>query len=363
MSDNPERGAPARLGRYGRPVRHGTRITLGGLAVAGLLALIWHRGDPILEPVLPPQAGPDTIAPTAGMQFITFPPAQATAQTGGGGPVMPADTAMPGQRAGPKRVVSYAAQRQQAAPSPTDPASAAAPRPPGSVPGVAADASSGRPEATQVAFPAATMPGLRAGPAIDTTLTMMPGLYAIVLDTPINSEREGSFFAHLPRPIRSPAGVVLMEKDSRIWGHYKSEVNPGQGRVVSAVAWGMTPQGVPVPLGDATAADGSGRAGMPGVVNTHWGARVGSALTLMVTQGAVQAASAALQASLARGGGNAFFNLNSGGIDAAIAAAVRGGAAIQNTVDVEAGKEITFMLTTPISFADAYRLAPTGGVR
>jgi len=82
--------------------------------------------------------------------------------------------------------------------------------------------------------------------------------------------------------------------------------------------------------------------------------------TLMVTQGAFQAASAALQASLTRGSGNSYVNLNTASLDAALAATLRNTLNIQNTVDVPAGTEIAFMLNQPIDFADAYRLAPTG---
>jgi type IV secretion system protein VirB10 len=281
-------------------------------------------------------------------------------------PVMPANTALlpQGNTLGPRRVTSFAAKAQQPSQSASAPAgdrsTPAATNATAAPPSQGTAGSGARPELTTIAFAGGAMPGLRAGPAIDLTFVMQPGLYRLVLAAPINSERGGTFFGILPEAIRSPAGVVLMERGSRLWGAYKSEVGPGQERIVSAAAWGLTPNGVPVPLGEATVTDGTGRAGMPGTVNTHFWARFGGAITLMVTQGAFQAASAALQASLTRGSGNSYVNLNTASLDAALAATLRNTLNIQNTVDVPAGTEIAFMLNQPIDFADAYRLAPTG---
>jgi type IV secretion system protein VirB10 len=299
------------------------------------------------------------------------PAVMAVPQPGPAAPVMPANNALLPQGAsqGPRRVTSFAARAQQAgqaSPPPGAGTSAAqatgapaTPSPATAPVGPVGATGGARPELTTVAFAAGAMPGLRAGPAIDLTFVMQPGLYRLVLAAPINSERGGTFFGILPEAIRSPAGVVLMERGSRLWGAYKSEVGPGQERIVSAAAWGLTPNGVPVPLGEATVTDGTGRAGMPGTVNTHFWARFGGAITLMVTQGAFQAASAALQASLTRGSGNSYLNLNTASLDAALAATLRNSLNIQTTVDVPAGTEIAFMLNQPIDFADAYRLAPT----
>lgn len=377
MSDNPEREAPRRLGRFGRPVKQGASLSV--VLVAGAAVIAFAVRNEINPAVRAPttDAGVDTITPTAAVSPLVMPPPQPVSmpvlppqqpQLSQAVPVMPANNAIlpqGGQKEGPRRVTSFTATRRYEQPAGQTPS----PLSPSPVRGGAEGAGMGPSSAevaaggrgmTSVAFPSATMPGLRAGPAIDTTFVMMPGLYALTLVTPINSERSGSFFATLPHPILSAAGVVLMEEGSRVWGVYKSEVSPGQGRIVSAAAWGMTPHGVPVPLGDAAVADGSGRVGMPGSVNSHFWSRFGGAITLMVTQGGFQAATAALQASLSKGGGNTFFNLNSGGIDQAVSAAVRSGLTTQDTIDVPAGKEITFLLSTPIDFSDAYALAPTG---
>ena len=366
-----ERDVPTRLGRFGRPVRSG--LGVAGLLVTGAAVVAFALRGEFNPPLPPPQTegGADTIMPGAAItQPALQPVSMAAPQPGPTAPVMPTNTALlPQSNAqGPRRVTSFAAKAQQTGQSTsttsTSSTSAAAGAPATSP--VTASTGSGpdtggpRPEATTVAFAGSAMPGLRAGPAIDLTFVMPPGLYRLVLAAPLNSERGGTFFGILPEAIRSPAGVTLMERGSRLWGAYKSEVGPGQERIVSAAAWGLTPNGVPVPLGEAVVADGSGRAGMPGSLNSHFWSRFGGAITLMVTQGAFQAASAALQASLTRGSGNAYLNLNTSSLDAALAATLRNSLNIQATVDVPAGTEIAFLLNQPVDFADAYRLAPTG---
>jgi type IV secretion system protein VirB10 len=344
-----------------------------GLAAVALGVLSFAMNKQFNPDTTPPQnsGGSDTITPSAPVTPVSMggivPPVMPGAPQGQvqqpGGPVMPAGTLIPSgpQQNGPRRVTSFAAKTQQqpstASATPTGGIGSQAPEP------LATSARAGAPgrqEPTMVGFGGSTMPGLRAGAAIDLTFVMQPGLYKLVLGAPINSERGGTFFGLLPEAIQSSAGVLLMERGSRIWGAYKSEVGPGQERIVSVAAWGLTPNGVPVPLGDAAVGDGSGRAGMPGTVNTHFWSKFGGAITLMVTQGAFQVAGAALQSSLSQGGSNSFVNLNTSSLDQALTSVLRNSMNVQNTVDVPAGTEISFMLNQPIDFADAYRLAPTG---
>lgn len=213
---------------------------------------------------------------------------------------------------------------------------------------------------TSVAWAGTQIAGHKAGPAIDQTLTLMPGLYSCTLDVAISSERPGPFFCHTKQDIKSPLNVTLMKAGTRIRGETRSDVGTGQSRIMSLSAIAWTPEGIPVPLG-APFGDEQGRIGMSGSLDTHLWSRIGGAVILMLTQGAFQAATAALQSSLSSGSGNTFFNLNSGGIESAVAGAVRNGSAIQNTVTLNQGAEVTFFVTEPISFADALTLSPTGG--
>jgi type IV secretory pathway VirB10-like protein len=213
-----------------------------------------------------------------------------------------------------------------------------------------------KPTTTGIEFATAQLPGRRASPAQDMSRMLVPGLYSMILDTPINTERGGSFLAHLPREIRSPLGVVLMEKNTVIRGTVNTQMSAGQGRVALINAWAQTPNGVFVPLGDASVGDATGRNGVPGVVNSNLWPRLQGAVILMATQGAFQLATTALQTALSSGQGNTFFNLNSGGIESAVAEAVRSGMSIQNSADIAVGKELTFYITEPISFEDSYSL-------
>lgn len=359
---SPERGQANVLGANGKPKNNWMKY--------GLIAVVLMMGGGFVlsqddQPVqMRSMEGNVTeIAATAPVNLVLPPnqtaattvPQQVTQPQQGGGLVLPdAMTAGTGSEVKrPRRVTSFAVSEHNQGPSaPSRPQVTATEGQPGQQ----------QPQSTTIAFAGTTMPGLRAGRAMDMTLVMQPGLYSMTLLTPINSERDGDFFAILPHPIKSRMGVTLMEAGSTIQGSYKSQISQGQSRIVTAVARGMTPNGVPVPFGDAAGADGDGRLGVPGTLKTHLGARLGSALTLMVTQGAFQAATTALQAAIAGGGqgGNTFFNMNSSGLDAAVAAAVRNGSSIQNTVDVEAGRTVAFMLSVPVDFSDAYSLTPTG---
>ena len=354
MSGSNGRGAPVSQGRRGSLFTRNQRIGAWGLGAAAIVAFnFWKNPVTPEEPIAP--STQTAIRPSANFSFIRDePPARLDLTP------PPAATRPQPQDAGsslfgtggkePKRMLSYTV-RPQAAP----PANASSPAQ--AVPAPGAPGQSGV-APTAVAFAGTPMAGRRAGAAIDTTLTLMPGIYGCVLDTAVNSERPGPFFCHTTKVIKSPAGAVLMEAGTNIVGNYQSDVRQGQGRIVSLAAVAWTPRGVPVPLGAAPVGDALGRMGMDGRVDTHLSARLGNAVILMLTQGAFSVGQAALQASLSRGGGNSYLNLNSGGIEGAVGEALRSGSTIQNTVTKNQGEEIAFMVTEPISFQDAYSLEP-----
>ena len=205
---------------------------------------------------------------------------------------------------------------------------------------------------TAVGFQGQAIQGGRAGEALDTTLMLMPGVYGCTLDTAISSDVSGPFICHTSRDIRSPAGVVLMERGTRIVGQYQS-VRQGNQRIPALSAVAYTPSGVPVPLG-AQMGDALGRVGLDGEMDTHFWQRFGGATLLLLTQGAMGAAQAALQS----GSGNTYLNLGGGGyaLQAVIAETLRGSIGIPPTITKHQGEEVSFFVTAPINFADAYRL-------
>lgn len=361
MSDT-GRDAPKVRGRRRFALTTKQQVAVYGLLAGAVIGFNFYRQDSSSDDV-PRPTTQTSIQPVSNFDFLRDEPrrpdpAEAAAQQqprpqpqGGFGFSNPFS-----QEPERKRMLSYSApaNRQQ----PPSPAPAAAPSG-GSPPPVAPPAPGGGPAGpTAVSWGSATLAGRRAGAAIDTTLTLMPGLYGCTLDVAINSERPGPFYCHTEHDIRSPAGAVLMERGTRIVGNHQSDARPGQGRIVSLAAVAWTPAGVPVPLGNAPVGDALGRTGMDGQVDTHLWSRLGGAIILMMTQGAFSMGQAALQSSLNRGNGNSYFNLNTGGVEGAISEALRQGGSIQNTVTKNQGETITFMVTEPISFGDAYSLEP-----
>lgn len=188
---------------------------------------------------------------------------------------------------------------------------------------------------------------------MDQTYLLMPGIYQCVLETAVSSEHSGPFLCHTSADIYSPSGVLLMERGTRIVGQYQANVRQGQTRIPALSVTAYTPNGVPVPLG-AQMADALGRVGLDGERDTHFWDRFGGATLLLLSQGAMSAATAALQ----QGNGNQTINLGGGGyaLQGVIAETLRGSINIPPTITKHQGEEVAFFITAPISFADAYRL-------
>jgi type IV secretion system protein VirB10 len=253
-----------------------------------------------------------------------------------------------------RRSISYTVDQTHTAASATAASSASGPT------GQARGGAEG-PGATTVTFQGREVKGARAGMAIDQALTLMPGIYNCTLDGDVGSDAPGPFFCHTSRDIKSPLNVTLMEAGTRIRG--ETQMLGGataESRIVtlSAIAW--TPEGIPVPLGGQMG-DQSGQIGLTGEVNRHLWQRLQGAVILMLTQGSLNAATAALQGALA-GNNSTFLNLNTGGVSGALAQALRDSQTIRNTITLRRGQEISFVVTEPISFHDVYTLTPTGGV-
>lgn len=214
--------------------------------------------------------------------------------------------------------------------------------------------SGGEPGRSAVAFKPAAIPGLRAGPAMDLTFTMMPGVVTCLLDNALDTTKPGKVFCHTDETVYSPLGVKLMEAGTRIVGDYQSDIGLGEDRVGAMAAYAITPNDVPVPLGSFPMGDGLGRGGFAGELDTHPWARIGSALVLLTTQGAIGAAQTALQQR-----GSSYTNVNVGGLDFALAEVVRNSANVRSTLRVNQGSRIGLLVAQPIDFSDAYAISET----
>lgn len=106
-------------------------------------------------------------------------------------------------------------------------------------------------------------------------------------DTAFDSTQAGISTCTVTKNVYSDDGrVVLIERGSQINSEYRSNLAPGQKRVFILSARIRTPEGVTVEI-DSPAADALGRMGIDGYVDNHWGARIGAALLLGLTQDAI----------------------------------------------------------------------------
>jgi type IV secretion system protein VirB10 len=213
-----------------------------------------------------------------------------------------------------------------------------------------ADAANGG--TTKVAFKAASLPGGKAGPALDLMYTMMPQLIPCRLDTAIDSSLAGPISCHTVDDVLSPRGVVLMTRGTTVTGEYKNDVKAGQARLFTMAATAITPEGIPVPL-EAPMADGLGRAGTTGEVDNHYIQRFGAGILLAIGQSAVSIAQASLQH-----GGNSYLNLNAGGSGPTDIASeiLRSQINIPPTITVAPGEMVTIVVRYPIDFSDAIKV-------
>lgn len=211
------------------------------------------------------------------------------------------------------------------------------------------------PDETSIGFKTMNIPGLKASPAIDDTYLLMPGLLPLVLDTAINSDSPGKFLAHLPGPVYSKKGVLLMEANSQVIGTYS---NMGKGSRLSAVSTiGWTPNGVWVPLTDQGMTDDLGRAGLDGEINRHLLQRFGPAVLLSLTGQALSI----IQAEASKGG-NTYLNLGSGGgggggVEGLASQILQSQINIPDTFSKHQGETIALFLDRPVDFSAAYHIS------
>ena len=205
-------------------------------------------------------------------------------------------------------------------------------------------------DGTHVTYKGSEIVGAKAGPALDRDLLLMPGIIRCILDTAIDSTLPGPLMCHLPGPVISSGGVVLMEKDTQIIGEYKNEVAQGQGRLMAVTATAYTPNGIPVPLGGPFA-DGLGRTGLEGNVDNHLMARFGGAVLLSLSQSVLSIAQAAVSK-----GGNSYVSFSSGGVGSLAQDVLNSTINIKPTITKNQGDEVSLWVMTPIDFSNAYHL-------
>jgi type IV secretion system protein VirB10 len=204
---------------------------------------------------------------------------------------------------------------------------------------------------TKFAFKTAALPGLAAGPAMDLTYVLLPGLIFCELDIAIESSVPGPLQCHLPSPVYSQTGTLLMEAGTHIYGVYQSMEQGSGARLRATSTFAITPNGVPVPLGGEPWADPQGRIGLSGGVDYHTFSRFGGAVLLDLSQSALGIA----QAEVSKGG-NSYVSLNSSG---GLASQILQGTIDQPpTFEKHPGDWIAIWLRSPVSFKASYRIRP-----
>ena len=209
------------------------------------------------------------------------------------------------------------------------------------------------------ADPAAGAPGPNGGPgagddtAIRATIIRNRGslvpqgtLIAAVLETPIDSSRPGLARAIVSKDARGFDGSrVLIPRGSRLIGEYRSDVQPGQRRVLVTWTRLIRPDGVAIRIG-SPAADSLGGSGIAGRVNTHFFARftnavLQSALTVGVNL-----------ASQPRAGSNAVF-IGVPGQVANVGQSLLPNVSPNPTIKVRQGAEIAIFVARDLDFGGA----------
>ncbi|WP_321893749.1 type IV secretion system protein VirB10 [Paraburkholderia tropica] len=175
-------------------------------------------------------------------------------------------------------------------------------------------------------------------------------------DTAFDSTQAGISTCTVTKNVYSDDGrVVLIERGSQINSEYRSNLAPGQKRVFILSARIRTPEGVTVEI-DSPAADALGRMGIDGYVDNHWGARIGAALLLGLTQDAI--------GYLATRGGNGnsstvYENTQQQGNDMA-SRVLDSTINIPPTLTQNQGAEFTIVVARDLDFSPVYALEPEG---
>lgn len=132
--------------------------------------------------------------------------------------------------------------------------------------------------------------GQPAKPMASPAATIAQGtLMPAVLETAIDTDVPGYVRAVISRDVRSFDGShVLVPRSSHVIGQYKSAPAQGQSRVYVLWTRLIRPDGVSIELGSPTT-DTSGRNGLGGKVNSHFGKRYGAAILLSTIGAAGQA--------------------------------------------------------------------------
>jgi type IV secretion system protein VirB10 len=195
-------------------------------------------------------------------------------------------------------------------------------------------------------------------PNRDLTLTMGT-IIPCTPQQPINTQLPGFVSCIVPVDVRCTSGnVVCLDRMTKIVGQIRSAMQHGQNRAFILWTRAETPDGVTVELA-SPGTDALGQNGLDVEVHTNFLARFGGAVLLsFIDTGLNMAALAASQAIAGDRGGSgnvSFFQMQSGGRNAA-ATALDASVNIPPYGFRAQGQPAAVFVARDISFADVYRL-------
>lgn len=166
-----------------------------------------------------------------------------------------------------------------------------------------------------------------------------------VLQTAMDSATPGYVSCLVPRDVYSDNGaVVLLEKGTKVLGEYRASLRQGQNRLFVLWTRAVTPAGVAIALA-SPAADGLGRAGFGGTIDTHFWERFGGAVLLSVLDDGASVLAGRDGTGLARAPSNA------------AAVAVQGAVNIAPSLRKSQGAEVSIFVAQDFDFSGVYALA------
>jgi type IV secretion system protein VirB10 len=175
--------------------------------------------------------------------------------------------------------------------------------------------------------------------------TIMP----CTLNTAMDSSQPGLVTCTINDNIYSSTGaVILMEKGTRVTGQYKGGLKRGENRLFVIWMRAETPSGVVVNL-DSSAADGLGRSGFAGDIDTQFWTRFGGTLMLSIIEDAIKIIGE--KANIAE-------NVENTSKEASSLAQTE----LESVINVPVilrknqGEQVSIMLNRDLDFSHAYRL-------
>lgn len=357
-SDDPPTAAPARpaaakgdraISPVGslRSARRADKVLIvaaGALGLAALVAMTWDTGKP--KPKRTPDPPAQVVAFEAG-QAMKAP--QRPALAGAPPPHLTGDgTTVPAlepraDTAPPTAALPAPRPAQPQAPLMVFSETRGARQVPAVLPG---DTSSPAPSSSpDRAVRMSSVATVRAGRLGNRDFLILAGAtMPCLLQTALDSTAPGQATCIIPIDVYSDNGaVLLLERGTRVLGHYQADMARGRRRL--AVLWSraVSPGGVAIAL-SSPAADGLGRVGIDGEVDTHFWDRFGGALMLSLVDDGAEAAFGDRRGRSSR--------LPS---DAA-AIAVEGGDKIPPTLRRAQGAELSILVAQDLDFSGVYLL-------